>query len=64
MMVLQLAYELGKFEHEVMTLTPQEYEHWIAFLMIKSDDKKRASRKGGSGGGMSRPTRRTLGEGF
>lgn len=44
-----LAYELGKFEHEILALSPTEFARWLAFFRIKREEEKKASRKGGKG---------------
>jgi hypothetical protein len=37
---MRIAYELGKFEHEVLDLSPGEYARWVAYFKMMD----RASR--------------------
>lgn len=43
---MQLAYELGILEDEVLTWPVERFENWIAFLRIQSKETKKASEKG------------------
>lgn len=40
-----MAENLGKFEHEVLELSPQEFARLLAHFILKAEDIKRAERK-------------------
>lgn len=39
-MVMKIAYELGKTEDEILSLTGEEYSRWVAFFKIKAEQEK------------------------
>lgn len=42
--VLVLAEKLGKFEHEVAELSPDEFARWIAFFNLRRKEEQQANR--------------------
>jgi hypothetical protein len=40
-----IASELGKFEHEVAELSPDEIARWVAFYRIREKDREKRNRK-------------------
>ena len=44
-MVLEVCHALGKFEHEVFELTPDELARHIALLKLKAKEEQRRARK-------------------
>jgi len=42
---MSVAYELHKFEGEVLELDPDELARWIAFFKIRSKEHEKAMKK-------------------
>lgn len=42
---MYIAEQLGKFEHEVLTLTLDEYARWRAYFRIKQQEEKKAQQR-------------------
>lgn len=59
---MRLAEVLGKFEHEILEMSRDEFVRWIAYFNIKADLEKKAiekakresRRSGGGRGGRSK----------
>lgn len=40
-----VAEQLGKFEHEVAELTPDEFARWLAYFKLKREREEKARKK-------------------
>lgn len=40
-----IAHELGKFEHEILELYPDELSRWMAFFEIRSQKESEAAKR-------------------
>lgn len=45
MNVFVIAEALGKFEHEILELSPEEYARWLAYFRIQQKEIERNRRR-------------------
>jgi hypothetical protein len=42
---MRIAHELGRFEYEVLQMSPEEFGRWVEYLKIDDEMKRKFARR-------------------